>query len=99
MLEKDLVYELIKDKDKVCENYILCVFLEKLNPSNKDSYGVFTLNPILIVDNYSQGTGGFKLPNSFYIISQWQNIMAVLSTLASKIHTDVFCLFCLAEIK
>ena len=38
MLEKDLVYELIKDKDKVCENYIWCVFLEKLSSLNKDSH-------------------------------------------------------------
>ena len=37
MLEKDLVYELFKDKDKVCESYIWCVFLEKLNSLNKDS--------------------------------------------------------------
>ena len=39
MLEKDLVYELIKDKDKVCENYIWCVFLAKFNSLNKDSQG------------------------------------------------------------
>ena len=37
MLEKDLVYELFKDVDKVCESYIWCVFLEKLNSLNKDS--------------------------------------------------------------
>ena len=37
MLEKDLVYESFKDKDKVCESYIWCVFLEKLNSLNKDS--------------------------------------------------------------
>ena len=36
MLEKDLVYELFKDKD--CESYIWCVFLEKLNSLNKDSH-------------------------------------------------------------
>ena len=38
MLEKDLVYELFKDKDRVCESYIWCVFLEKLNSLNKDSH-------------------------------------------------------------
>ena len=37
VLEKDLVYELFKDVDKVCESYIWCVFLEKLNTLNKDS--------------------------------------------------------------
>jgi len=29
---------LFKDKDKVCESYIWCVFLEKLNSLNKDSH-------------------------------------------------------------
>jgi len=37
VLEKDLVYELIRDKDKVCENCIWCVFWENSNSLNKDS--------------------------------------------------------------
>ena len=41
MLEKDLVYKSFKDKDKVCESYIWCVFLEKLNSMNKDSQVVW----------------------------------------------------------
>ena len=51
MLEKDLVYELFKDKDKVCESYIWCAFLEKLNSLNKDSHGhkCDQLGPINIV--------------------------------------------------
>ena len=39
---------------------------------------VSPLGPIFIVDNFSQGKGGFKLPNSFYIISQRREIVVFL---------------------
>ena len=45
MLGKDLVYELIRDKDKVCENYILCAVLGSSPSLNKDSHAPGFLYP------------------------------------------------------
>ena len=70
MLEKDLVYESFKDKDKVCESYIWCVFLEKLNSLNKDSQVTIFVGVILFVNSPFYHNTKFNPPCGilFYVV-------------------------------